>query len=74
MYVYNFRITGEVGEVYSEHVKSEDSYGSPRWIPLIHIGVPVIENYLEAKEMKLRMYGKESDTLFPPLKDKEEFV
>ena len=74
MYVYNVRITGDVGEVYAEHVKGEGSYGSPRWIPLVPIGVPVIENYLEAREMKLRMCGKESDALFPPLRGKEEFI
>ncbi len=74
MYVRNVRISGEVGEVYAEHVKGEGTYGSPRWIPVHPLGVPVLSAYLEAREMKLRMCGKQSEALFPPLRGKGEFI
>lgn len=74
MYVDNVHIAGGSAKILAVHVKGEGSYGTARWIPVHPDGVPLLKKYLEARAFKLKISGKTSDALFPPIKGKEEFI
>ncbi len=74
MYVSNVHIAGNFAEVLAVHVKGEGSYGAARWIPVHPDGVPILRRYLEARDLKLKIVGKTSEALFPPIRGKEEFI
>ncbi len=74
MYLSNVHIDGDSAEIFAEHVKGEDSYGEPRWVPVHPDGVPMLKKYLEARKFKLDSIGKTSNVLFPPLRNPDGFL
>lgn len=72
--IMNVKDDGKWIEVYAEHVKGEDTYGSERYITVHPDGAPIVRKYMQARRLKLEQVGKYEDAYVPPLKHKGGYV